>query len=167
MFLLIYLCGILSAIGRRWHGGLFKTWFNFDPGLQPLRLLWGIMATAPLFLLLPWWHVLGFAVSIFVGSTMGFPKNAMIPTTFNECLGTAQHAALGVALSTTWAWYLGYMWIFPLTGIILCPFAYWIAHRFPVNLPIVSAYTNDTPPMAELYWGFARGLTIAAIILFL
>ena len=176
MIITVILAGLLGAVGRRWAGGLFSHWFKFDPGEQLLRLLWSLMITAPLFIILPWanwWHIAGYALTVLIGSLMGFGRNGMDPVNFSDCIGTLQNSALGAVLTAGWAWYLGDAWWIALPSMLFGPLAYWAAHRWPISWPTFEAnvananHPDDTPPMAELYWGFARGVTLAltAVIL--
>ena len=93
------LCAAGGGLGRRLLGGQFKTWTGMDPGLLPLRILFGVLTCGALVLLVPWYWALAYAVTVAIGETEGYLPNAMKPNQTWEFLNTAQHAILGTALT--------------------------------------------------------------------
>lgn len=169
------LCGIGGGLGRRLLGGQFKTWFGVDPGHWPLRLLFGLLACGPLWLVTPWYWALAYALTVAIGESEGYLPNAMKPNQTGEFLNTAQHAVLGTALTMAVgvaAYFLGagHRWWLALATIPACVAAYAWAQKFPIQWEFIAAHRAnaehpaDPAPWGEVLWGALRGIVIAGMV---
>ncbi|CAB4137742.1 hypothetical protein UFOVP326_68 [uncultured Caudovirales phage] len=98
-----------NAMGRRFAGGLLGQWFGNIGGTQVARASQAVIAGATVLGAVAWasyagvegppaWWALPVAVAVFVGATIGFGRQGMIPRGFGDALDLAiVHGAASLA----------------------------------------------------------------------
>jgi predicted membrane channel-forming protein YqfA (hemolysin III family) len=174
--IIIIASAVMGGMGRRFAGGLLGQWIGPVVTTQVARLSWGLLcALCALLAGAPSLHALAIIPCIWLGSIFGYfgsmtaghqpGKTALI-----DGLLLLAHGIAGVLPLAIGAKLLGY----PVSGLlfagVLCPAAYFLAWAFPLQVPVLGCYCNDPkfqtdpPPTAELIWGAAIGVAIAATV---
>lgn len=177
--LTIYILAIIAnAFGRRFAGGLLGQWFGNIGGTQVARLAQAAIAGGTVALLAPvWWWGLVALVATWVGATIGFGRQGMIPRGLGDVIdlalvhGGASVAPLALALGGLTWWHGGMTWapVLAAMAVLLAGLArgplYWLATLWQPHIPALGLNRDglpDPPAWAEFMAGGALG---AALVL--